>query len=106
MSNRKHFGFFSVERGYGQAWPRSLRAYAFARIGAMPVSEVTTADVLAILTPIWHEKSQTARRVRQRIGAVATWDQMDLDAGVWTIPAAHEGEAGSPRPADDARRRE
>ena len=39
----------------------------------MPVSEVTTADVLAILTPIWHEKSQTARRVRQRIGAVMKW---------------------------------
>ena len=44
--------------------------YTFPRIRAMPVSEVTTADILAILTPIWHEKSQTARRVRQRIGGV------------------------------------
>ena len=51
-------------------WPRSLRAYAFPRIGAAPISEVTTADVLAILTPIWHTKPATARRVRQRIGAV------------------------------------
>ena len=58
---------------HAQDWPRSLRAYAFPRIGARPVSEVTTADVLAILTPIWHEKSQTARRVRQRIGAVMKW---------------------------------
>ena len=58
---------------YGQAWPRSLRAYAFPRIGALPVSEVTTADVLAILTPIWHDKPETARRVRQRIGAVMKW---------------------------------
>ena len=133
-------------------------------IEAVPVSDVTTADVLAILTPIWHDKPETARRVRQRIGAVmkwavamgyrpdnpagdalgqvlgrqravvqhmralphgevadalttvrtsqalvttkdafellvltaarsgevrlATWDEMDLDAGVWTIPAA------------------
>ena len=39
----------------------------------MPVSEVTTADVLAILTPIWHDKPETARRVRQRIGAVMKW---------------------------------
>ena len=54
-------------------WPRSLRAYAFPRIGAMPVSDVTTADVLAILTPIWHDKAETARRVRQRIGAVMKW---------------------------------
>ena len=54
---------------HARDWPRSLRAYAFPRIGAMPVSEVTTADVLAILTPIWHDKPETARRVRQRIGA-------------------------------------
>ena len=144
---------------HARDWPRSLRAYAFPRIGAMPVSEVTTADILAVLTPIWHDKPETARRVRQRIGAVmkwavamgyrpdnpagdalgrqqdvvqhmralphgavadalatvrasqafvptkrafeflvltaarsgevrlATWDEMDLDAGVWTIPA-------------------
>ena len=58
---------------YALDWPRSLRAYAFPRIGALPVSAVTTADVLAILTPIWHEKSQTAQRVRQRISAVMKW---------------------------------
>ena len=58
---------------YEQDWPRSLRAYAFPRIGAVSVSDVTTADVLAILTPIWHDKPETARRVRQRIGAVMKW---------------------------------
>ena len=58
---------------YGQAWPRSLRAYAFPRIGAVPVSDVTTANVLAVLTPIWHDKPETAWRVRQRIGAVMKW---------------------------------
>ena len=51
---------------HARDWPRSLRAYAFPRIGAMPVSEVTTADVLAVLTPIGHDKPETARRVRQR----------------------------------------
>ena len=34
---------------------------------------MTTADVLAILTSIWHDKPETARRVRQRIGAVMKW---------------------------------
>ena len=58
---------------HARDWPRSLRAYAVPRIGALPVSAVTTADVLVILTPIWHEKSQTAQRVRQRIGAVMKW---------------------------------
>ena len=43
------------------------------------MSEVTSADVLEVLTPIWHEKAQTARRVRQRIRAVLEWAvAMDL----------------------------
>ena len=54
-------------------WVRSLRAYAFPRIGETAVAEVTSADVLQILTPIWHEKPETARRVRQRISAVMKW---------------------------------
>ena len=54
-------------------WIRSLETYAFPRIGGRLVSEVTSADVLEVLTPIWHEKAQTARRVRQRIRTVLEW---------------------------------
>ena len=54
-------------------WMSSLRRLAFPRIGKMPVSEVTSADVLEILTPIWHRKAPTARRVRQRLQAVLEW---------------------------------
>ncbi len=39
----------------------------------MPVSEVTSADVLEILTPLWHRKVATAKRVRQRVRAVLEW---------------------------------
>lgn len=56
-----------------QSWLRSLERYAFPRIGSRPVSEVNTADVLEILTPIWHVKAETARAVRQRIRAVLEW---------------------------------
>ena len=54
-------------------WMSSLRRFAFPRIGKVPVSEVTSADVLEILTPIWHRKAPTARRVRQRLRAVLEW---------------------------------
>ena len=54
-------------------WMASLRRYAFARIGKMPVSEVTSADLLEILTPIWHRKASSARRVCQRLRAVLEW---------------------------------
>ena len=47
-----------------QSWLASLERYAFPRIGTRLISDVTSADVLAILTPIWHDKAQTARRVR------------------------------------------
>ena len=54
-------------------WESSLRQYVFPRLGRRSVSDVTTADVMSVLTRIWHEKPETARRVRQRIGAVMKW---------------------------------
>ena len=54
-------------------WLHSLQRYALPRIGTRPVSEVSSADVLAVLTPIWHVKPDTARRVRQRIHAILEW---------------------------------
>ena len=43
------------------------------RIGDRRIDEVTSADVLAVLTPIWHAKAETARQLRQRLGAVMKW---------------------------------
>ena len=54
-------------------WRASLRDYAMWRLGEMPVNRVGTADVMAVLLPIWVEKRATARRVRQRISAVMRW---------------------------------
>ena len=42
-------------------------------IGKVPVSEVTSADLLEILTPLWHRKVATAKRVRLRLRAVLEW---------------------------------
>ena len=62
-----------------QTWLRSLETYAFPRIGGRPGSEVNSANVLEILTPIWHAKAETARAVRQRIRSVLEWAiAMDL----------------------------
>ncbi len=58
---------------HARTWLNSLERHAFPRIGGRPVSEVTSADVLEVLTPIWHVKVQTARCVRQRISAVMEW---------------------------------
>lgn len=51
-------------------WINSLKTYAFPRIGKRAIHGVTRSDVEAVLSPIWREKPETARRVRQRMNAV------------------------------------
>ena len=54
-------------------WQSTLATYAFPVIGKMPVDEITSADVLAVLEPIWATKSETAARVKQRIETTMDW---------------------------------
>ena len=52
---------------HAKQWTESLTNHAYPLIGHKPVDEITTADTLAVLTPIWVEKAETATRVRQRM---------------------------------------
>ena len=64
---------------HARLWLGSLERHVFPHIGKMPIAEVTSADVIGILAPIWHEKAPTARKLRQRIRAVLEWAvAMDL----------------------------
>ena len=56
-----------------QIWRSSLDAYAMPRLGRKPVSEISTADVMAGLLPIWATKAETDRRLKHRISAVMRW---------------------------------
>ena len=58
---------------HASQWENTLRTYAHPVIGRKPVDEITTADVLAVLTPIWTVKPETASRVRQRLETVLDW---------------------------------
>ena len=42
-------------------------------IGDTAISEVTSADILRVLSPIWVEKSDTAKKIRQRLRMVIKW---------------------------------
>jgi hypothetical protein len=59
-SNAKHI----------QQWTNTLKTYVYPKIGTKTVDAITTADVVAILKPIWAKKPETASRVRMRIEAV------------------------------------
>ena len=54
-------------------WRASLETYAYPGIGELPVSEITPGHVMAVLLPIWNDKRETARRVKQRISAICRW---------------------------------
>ena len=54
-------------------WRARLRDYAMPRLGGIQLDRIKTADVMAVLLPIWNEKRVTAKRVRQRVSAVMRW---------------------------------
>lgn len=54
-------------------WLRSLELYAFPTLGTLPVVSIGTQQVVNVLEPIWLTKTDTARRVRQRLESVFSW---------------------------------
>ncbi|WP_275937335.1 tyrosine-type recombinase/integrase [Marinovum algicola] len=58
---------------HAQTWIGTLENYAFPEFGRTQIQDVTTADVHAVLAPIWTAKHETAKRLRQRISSVFDW---------------------------------
>lgn len=79
-------------------WIRSLEMYVFPSIGSMPINTIQSADILAVLQPMWFEKPETARRVRQRLRQVMAWakganlytDENPVDRAAGSLPR-HQG---------------
>ncbi len=60
-------------RKHAAQWIKTLETYAYPELEDTPVCDVGSPEVLAVLSPIWLAKPETARRVRQRIGTVLDW---------------------------------
>lgn len=54
-------------------WINTLTTYAFPALGDKLVTDIEGPAIRDVLAPIWLAKPETARRVRQRIGAVLDW---------------------------------
>ncbi len=68
---------------HARQWPRTLKTYARPIIGEKPVDEIGTEDLLTLLWPIWHVKTETAKRVQTRIENI-----LDYAAAMkWRDPA-------------------
>ncbi|MXY22577.1 MAG: DUF4102 domain-containing protein [Dehalococcoidia bacterium] len=56
-----------------KSWIQTLQRHAFPVIGDKAVDQIGHRDVLSVLTPIWTEIPENARRVRQRMRTVFKW---------------------------------
>jgi integrase len=66
--NLAEAGLRSVK--HRKQWRSTLETYAYPIMGEIAVGDVDTSHVLAVLRPIWTEKTETASRVRNRIERV------------------------------------
>jgi integrase len=58
---------------HAKQWRSTLDVYAYPVVGSVMVRDVDLTHVLAILTPIWASKTETATRLRGRIEHVLDW---------------------------------
>jgi integrase len=58
---------------HAEQWLSSMQLHVFPFIGTRQVSEITAADILTVLSPIWVEKADTAKKIRQRLRMVIKW---------------------------------
>lgn len=75
-------------------WTRSLKAYAYPVIGDRDAAKTTTEDVLAILSPIWTTKPETASQVRGRLERIFDWARVQkyrdgVNPAMWRGHLAH-----------------
>ncbi len=58
---------------HAETWLSTVENYANPRFGKRPLHTVGTADILSVLSPIWTEKHETAKRLKQRLSTIFDW---------------------------------
>ena len=79
-------------------WRRSLEQYAYPKIGNARIDTITTADIARILRPIWHDKRETARKIKTRLGVIMR--HAVAEGWITTDPAGPALSAALPRHAN------
>lgn len=55
------------------AWRNGFSRHVYPKLGHRRVDVITTADVLAVLSPMWHKAPRQAEALRRRISQVMRW---------------------------------
>ena len=67
-------------------WQTTLRQYAYPSLGGKGVATVCASEAWVGLKLVFEFLVLTAARSAE--ARLATWDEIDLDTLVWTVPAA------------------
>lgn len=54
-------------------WTNTLENHVYPTIGHKWVRDIGVAEVMSVLKPIWHDKNETASRIRGRIEKILDW---------------------------------
>ena len=65
-------GWKSGERE-ARIWRSCFRTYVLPALGNRPVSDISPADVLGVVQPLWNARLVIGGRVRQRLSVVMKW---------------------------------
>jgi integrase len=86
---------------HAQQWQNTLETYAHPMLGDVPVKDVETPHVLAVLQPHWATKNETMVRVRNRIELILSWAMASGHRERGFNPAAWRGhlDHALPRPS-------
>jgi integrase len=63
---------FSTDK-YRKQWRRAVEEYAFPVLGGMPIDEIELEHILRVLEPIWHDKTETASKLRGKLDALLSF---------------------------------
>ena len=68
-----HRSGWKAGNGRADNWMRRLERHAMPKLADVPVNAIGREHVLRVLAPIWTEKPETARKVRQAMKATFAW---------------------------------
>ena len=56
--------------GKAARWMSALEIHVLPKLGRVPVAEIDQVDIKQVLSPIWHEKPEVAKKAIDRLGIV------------------------------------
>ena len=58
---------------YAALWLSSMENHVLPMLGGKSIGSITSSDILSVLSPIWSDKHDTAKKIRQRLSQIMKW---------------------------------